>query len=175
MPDVFTLLNGMRSANLEYLFYESQISLTELLTITDERLKQIGVIYPFQRKRILLGLLKFHAHRFSSVSLHRIDPTQTTNLPKYFNIFSGILKHLIIMKCTLAFCQRNDLFRRQQSSIKNKSKPYLDQINCSMKAIQANVQELKSHIEKVFVVCFKIIIDFNWDNFLFFSFFIFAD
>lgn len=50
-------------------FYKANISLAEFLTIDDDRLQSIGIVFEYQRKRILHGLLKFHGHEFSPKSL----------------------------------------------------------------------------------------------------------
>lgn len=55
-PDIFSMLYGMRCENYSSLFYQAKISLEEFLSITDEKLEEMGVKFPFQRKRILLGL-----------------------------------------------------------------------------------------------------------------------
>lgn len=55
-PDIFSMLYGMRCENYAPLFFQEQISLEEFLSITDDKLEKMGVTFPFQRKRILLGL-----------------------------------------------------------------------------------------------------------------------
>lgn len=55
-PDIYSMLYGMRCENYASLFYQAKISLEEFLSITDDKLEKMGVKFPFQRKRILLGL-----------------------------------------------------------------------------------------------------------------------
>lgn len=59
--------------NCAKLIYESNISLADFLTIDDEGLQAIGIKFEYQRKRILLGLLKFHGHPFSPKSIDIIS------------------------------------------------------------------------------------------------------
>lgn len=67
------MLRGMRVDNVAKKVYESNISLADFLTIDDAGLQQIGIEFEYQRKRILLGLLKFHGHPFSPKSLELVS------------------------------------------------------------------------------------------------------
>ncbi len=71
--DIPTLLRGMRAENCAKQFYDANISLAEFLTIDDTRLQSIGIEFEYQRKRILLGLLKFHGYPFSPKSLDLVS------------------------------------------------------------------------------------------------------
>lgn len=63
--DVKALLVGMECEVFLSDFAKSSVGLTELLNISDERLVEIGVSYPFQRKRIQTGLWNFHRYDWS--------------------------------------------------------------------------------------------------------------
>lgn len=103
-------------------FSDFGISLMEFLTITDSRLKDIGVELPINRKKILLGLLKFHIHPWAPNSIHmvKMNTFQSYAYNIYFflvhsknnfiylcsinDIFlmlTGHLKHLIVLDCSL--------------------------------------------------------------------------
>lgn len=64
----------MRAEDCAKKFYDANISLEEFLTIDDNRLQAIGVNFEYQRKRILLGLLKFHRYAFSPKSIELVQP-----------------------------------------------------------------------------------------------------
>lgn len=102
------MLHGMRANQVEYKFYESCIGLPEFLTITDKRLREIGIEFPYQRKRILHGLLKFHEKSWSKDSLH--IPKVYGNIQQYFEVFSNCLKQLIIVQATIKFADHHDAF-----------------------------------------------------------------
>lgn len=113
-PDVFTMLYGMRADEMEYNFYESCIGLPEFLIISDQRLRDIGVTLPYQRKRILLGLLKFHERSWSKRAL--CLPKIHGNIQQYFDVLSNCLKQLIMIKAALQFIEQHDLFANNDES-----------------------------------------------------------
>lgn len=147
-PDVYKLLYGMRSKNLEYKFFEAKVSLPELLTITDERLQEIGLLYPFQRKRIFHGLLKFHEHRFTPQSLPPLHWKKKSNLESYFNVFSGCLKHLVIIKGTLTFIESHGVFDAD-TKLTDNSLRYRREINDILLAIRKSTRDLLQSMQTV--------------------------
>lgn len=54
-------------------FAEAKITLGKFLTLRDEDLKEIGIKYSYERKRILFGLLKFHGRAFSRKTIPLVD------------------------------------------------------------------------------------------------------
>lgn len=146
MPDVFNLLRGMRLQKLEYLFYKARIDLPEFLQMTNECLLALGVKFPYQRDRIILGLMKIHSAPFARESLHR--PTETGTLPEIFDSVSSCLKSLIICKASLQFAQRTDLF---DGPIKptERTKKLQQNIDELLRVIDARAKNIKRKIEKV--------------------------
>ncbi|KFB41703.1 AGAP010482-PA-like protein [Anopheles sinensis] len=67
--EIGMLLFGMHSENNIRFVAQANMNLFELLTATDERLQEIGIKYPIERKRILLGLYDFHRQPWSKNSL----------------------------------------------------------------------------------------------------------
>lgn len=67
--DIYSLLYGMRCEHLAKLFHDTDVDLVTFLSLTDEKLKNIGVKLPFQRRRILSGLHTFHKHSFKIKSI----------------------------------------------------------------------------------------------------------
>lgn len=86
-------------------FAKSSVGLPELLNISDDRLMEIGVSYPFQRKRIQTGLWQFHQYDWSpwllrflvrppmkySRLIHNLDSSSRASILK---IFIYDLQHL---------------------------------------------------------------------------------
>lgn len=80
-------------------FALANVSLEEFLTITDERLKEIGIIFPFERNMIKVGLFMFHNEAWSRSSLF---------LPKTFEegisdvdlvlMLANVLRQLVVVK-----------------------------------------------------------------------------
>lgn len=104
----------MRLKNLEYKFYEANVSLPELLTIGAKRLKNIGVDFPYECQRIYLGLMKFHERRFSPESLRTLHWKKRADLETYFNVLSNCLKHLVIVESSLTFVEHHELLRTDE-------------------------------------------------------------
>lgn len=69
-PDVLVLLRGMDCEKFGEKFAQAEVSLEEFLSITDERLKEIGIDFPFERNMIRLGLHNFHKEAWSRRSLY---------------------------------------------------------------------------------------------------------
>lgn len=98
-PDVISLLRGMNCEEFIDPFALANVSLEEFLTITDERLKEIGIEFPFERNMIKVGLYTFHNEAWSRSSLF---------LPENFEdgisdvdlvlMLANILRQLVVVK-----------------------------------------------------------------------------
>lgn len=109
----------MESSRLEYLFYDGNVNLVEFLTITDKRLIELGIKFPYQRKRILLGLMKFHVAKYSQNALPKpLNKNENVDLLHLFDIVAACAKHLIILKCSMDFIQQKELFGDEAASPK---------------------------------------------------------
>lgn len=147
MPDVFHLLRGMRLQNLEYLFYQAKIDLPEFLLMNRERLQEIDVQFPYQRDRIMLGLMKIHSAPFQCGSLHR--PTVAGTLPEIFDSVSSCLKSMIICKTSMQFAERTDLFDNKPIKPTERTKELKKNINKLLLEINARAKNIHRRIEKV--------------------------
>lgn len=111
-PDYFQeinpLLYGMRMDKFLGLFAKANISLQEFLTINDTRLEEIGITFPFQRKRIHLGLMKFHGYPWHKSSIPKVNPNKYEDLFDMYLIMCGHLKHFIILNSTLKYVTTNE-------------------------------------------------------------------
>lgn len=74
-PDIKPILYGSSCERLSILerFTINQVTLFQLLTMTDAKLCALGVEMPFERKKILHGLYRFHSQPWSKSSLNQID------------------------------------------------------------------------------------------------------
>lgn len=66
------MLFGMRSRPLVETFARAAIGLPEFLCISDERMLEIGVAYPFQRNRVRFMLRRFHEREFAPHSVAKL-------------------------------------------------------------------------------------------------------
>lgn len=145
------MLGAMRVRHLEYKFYKANIALPEFLNITHAQLKQLGVLLPFQRKRILFGLLKFHVYKFSK-SLTSINPpsqpTQPMQINEYFDSIASALKYLIVVKCSLDFIEREDIFGRD-IQLSNNSKEFIVEIKGFLNGINQETSTMLNEFKRV--------------------------
>lgn len=154
------MLHGMRVADLEYKFYLAKISLPEFLTITDARLQEIGIEFPYQRKRILFGLLRFHSKAWSKSSLR--FPQLKDDILQYFDVLTNCLKQLVVVKTSLHFITNHPIFAESQ----NCSDEVLElrqEIDHQLNSIQDKTLQLIQDMQKVnsdFVFIRKKIIHF---------------
>lgn len=101
--DIDSLIGGMEMLKLRECFIKHNVQLGEFLTITDQRLKEIGIKFSVHRQHILYGIQKFHLRPWNKSSLGY----KATNVP--VNIEDGILlmastvKHLHILKATTQY------------------------------------------------------------------------
>lgn len=105
-PDLGVMLFGMNSETKIRAFVEPGLNLFEFLTLTDERLRQLGVKYPIERKRILLGLYDFHLRKWSKNSLWTMDKQRVLDSYDVLEALANILKHLTVMHSTLLFTKQ---------------------------------------------------------------------
>lgn len=149
------MLHGMRATRVEYNFYQARIGLPELLTITDERLQQIGISYPYHRKRILLGLLQFQEKKWSKDSL--TIPKADANIVDIFNTLSSCLRQLIVIETTIKFVEEHPIFSAIPMSIEAKQQRL---------AINQELQKMRKNIQQIFNIFEKVWLDFFLHFFL---------
>lgn len=68
-------------------FGKAKISLEEFLLMDDQKLTDIGVIFPFQRKKVLQGLIQFHSQKWSKSSLQLFKMEDQMESVKFQYIF----------------------------------------------------------------------------------------
>lgn len=103
------MLLGMDCQHFIKNFARAHISLEEFLTISDERLKQIGILYPFQRNVIKKGLKNFYNQPWKSSSIPIIRDFSEIEVTGYdfLILFSNILKQTMILKCQILQMSRS--------------------------------------------------------------------
>lgn len=122
--------------------------------MTNERLQELGVVFPYQRDRIMHGLMKIHSAPFDCESLHR--PTEDAELPEIFDSVSSCLKSLLICETSLQFAQRKDLFNGPIKPTE-RTKEHQRDIDKLLREINARAKNIHREIKKVR----KIEIDFE--------------
>lgn len=147
---MYAMLAGMRLANVEYQFYSSKINLMNFLSITDERLQDIGVEFPYQRKRLLYKLMTFHEAKNSRDSWSYAKQRKCI-FENVFDMISANLKQLIILNLTKDFLQRSDLFGDKivSSNYFEKFEVLLDEIQREAKKLHKIIEKIDGDTEKI--------------------------
>ncbi|CAO1427543.1 unnamed protein product [Diamesa serratosioi] len=112
-PDVVRMLEGMDCKRFVSNFSEAKISLEEFLTISDERLKEIGILFPYQRKMILKGLNEFHRKDWSKMSNPIFDDNlENCNSAHYYHVLATLFRQLIVLKSTCIYLKQSRYISR---------------------------------------------------------------
>lgn len=148
-PDYFQeinpLLYGMKMDKFLGNFAKANISLQELLTISDARLEEIGIAFPFQRKRIHLGLIKFHGYPWHKSSIPKVNLHKLEDLFDYYLIMCGHLKHFIILNTTLKYITTNEYI-----SVQQELEPLIvNRLLGTLHGIQINIEALENRIKNI--------------------------
>lgn len=146
--EIYALLYGMRGEKFLGAFAEHNINLHEFLTITDSRLAEIGIKFPFQRKRIHLGLIKFHGYPWHKSSIPKVDLSKNEDLFDFYLLLCGHLKHLLIINSTLNYLNTNEYIAIQQETdpaLAMNLYSSLENIKISVTSMTEKIKNIQSH------------------------------
>ncbi|XP_063909342.1 ankyrin repeat, SAM and basic leucine zipper domain-containing protein 1-like isoform X2 [Zophobas morio] len=105
--DICKILRGTKSEHVMPILWDQKITLGEFLALTDTKLQELGVQFPYQRQRIVGGLYKFHKHPFKPQSIPFIKRDQMyTNIDVAASVLTCI-KQLHAMEAGLKFVIAN--------------------------------------------------------------------
>uniref|UniRef100_A0A182TBG5 ANK_REP_REGION domain-containing protein n=1 Tax=Anopheles maculatus TaxID=74869 RepID=A0A182TBG5_9DIPT len=157
-PDLGVMLFGMNSEAKLRAFVEPGLNLFEFLTLTDKRLRLLGVKYPIERKRILLGLYDFHLQKWSKNSLWTMEKQRvleyvyaTASLNRYdcydvLEALENMLKHLTVMHATMLYTkQLTESHDAEAFCNAKKNTKFLQQVA----NLRAFIDGFRSHIEAI--------------------------
>lgn len=140
----------MRVQSVDMNIVDGNIGLEEFLNIDDIRMRAIGINLPFQRKRILHGLLQFHHHKFKkSLMAFQAPIDAPLQIYDYFNELAKCLKYLVVMRSSLKFIQREDLFGHCEWVLTDEAKKHIVDINDMAVSIDMELQKLIVGVKKV--------------------------
>ncbi|XP_065368286.1 uncharacterized protein Gasz [Calliphora vicina] len=100
------LLSISREHFLEY-FAKGRITLAQFLCMTDEKLKELGIMFPLYRMKIMKGLLDFQLHHWSKKSIARVSKNSPENFYEILMITANHLQHLVIINSSLKFIKHH--------------------------------------------------------------------
>lgn len=102
-PEIGLLLYGMYSEQHLGLFAKENIDLMRFLTLDDSQLKELGFTLPFERKKILYGLLKFHRRAWSKRSMCKFSKDRQLDSYDLLEVICSHLKQVTIMQASLIY------------------------------------------------------------------------
>ncbi|XP_053659554.1 ankyrin repeat, SAM and basic leucine zipper domain-containing protein 1 [Anopheles marshallii] len=143
-PDLGAMLVGMNSeAKLRH-FVEPGLNLFEFLTLTDERLRELGLKYPIERKRILLGLYDFHQKKWSKNSVWTMEKQRILDFYDILEALGNILKHLTIIHASLVYTKQLTGGHGRKAFLTTKQ---CADLNLQLIELRASVDDLQLHIK----------------------------
>uniref|UniRef100_A0A182J2G2 ANK_REP_REGION domain-containing protein n=1 Tax=Anopheles atroparvus TaxID=41427 RepID=A0A182J2G2_ANOAO len=105
-PELGALLFGMDSEQNIRFFAQANMNLSDLLLATDDRLREIGIKYPIERKRILLGLYDFHRQPWSNNSLWTFTKSEALDCFDVQESLQNMLRQLTVMHGSLLYTKQ---------------------------------------------------------------------
>lgn len=97
----------MDCENFSEKFSQSEVTLEEFLTITDGRLKEIGIEFPFERNLIRIGLLNFHKEPWSRQSLYiPFDFKDDLSSLDLVLMLANVLRQVVVIKSYFLYMQQ---------------------------------------------------------------------
>uniref|UniRef100_A0A182W3Y0 ANK_REP_REGION domain-containing protein n=1 Tax=Anopheles minimus TaxID=112268 RepID=A0A182W3Y0_9DIPT len=145
-PDIGLMLYGMNSEAMLRIFVEPGMNLFEFLTLTDEKLCQLGVKYPIERKRILLGLYDFHRQKWSNNSLWTMEKRRVLDFYDILEALGNMLKHLTVMHASLLYTKQ--LTESHNPKAAFSTKQCVD-MNHQLNELRVSIDALQGHIEAI--------------------------
>ncbi|XP_055380788.1 poly [ADP-ribose] polymerase tankyrase-2 [Condylostylus longicornis] len=105
--EIYAILRDIKMERFAEYFALANINLAEFLTLTDSQMKDIGILFPYQRKRIRMGLLYFHLHHWSKKSIARVKRKENDNFYDILMLSANHLLNLVILNAALKFVIQN--------------------------------------------------------------------
>ncbi|TMW52773.1 hypothetical protein DOY81_002156 [Sarcophaga bullata] len=105
--EISTILLSINMDNFLEYFARGRITLAQFLVMDDESLKELGIMFPIYRMKIMKGLLDFHLHHWSKKSIARVSKNSQENFYEILMITANHLQHLIIINSTMKFVKQH--------------------------------------------------------------------
>ncbi|XP_055596220.1 ankyrin repeat, SAM and basic leucine zipper domain-containing protein 1 [Uranotaenia lowii] len=142
--EIGLLLYGMYSEQHLGLFAKENVDLERFLTYTDQDLSDLGFHLPFERKKILHGLLKFHRQAWNKRSMKRFRK-DTLDSYDLLELMANHLKQVTVMQSSLVFIA-NFL---PPETIQAKFEPQLSECLRKVKRLRQTVSSLEEEFERI--------------------------
>uniref|UniRef100_A0A336LL94 CSON009948 protein n=1 Tax=Culicoides sonorensis TaxID=179676 RepID=A0A336LL94_CULSO len=97
------ILIGLELEILHKPLAKADVSLPQLLTMNETKLEEVGVKLPILQKKLMLGLFKFHSHKWSKKSISSITNESRVDTFHVYSMMAGHLQHLVVLRSSLVF------------------------------------------------------------------------
>ncbi|XP_049546434.1 ankyrin repeat, SAM and basic leucine zipper domain-containing protein 1 [Anopheles darlingi] len=138
------LLFGMNSEDMLHFFAKKEVDLFDFLTMTDDRLREVGIKFPIQRKRILLGLYDLHQHRWSKTSLNLQRTKTSIDMYDTLEMLANIHKQIIVLHSTMVYTK--ELVGRSHNPQSFDDVTKASNLRQELKALQSTVREFQAQL-----------------------------
>ncbi|XP_053688262.1 ankyrin repeat, SAM and basic leucine zipper domain-containing protein 1 [Sabethes cyaneus] len=145
--EIGLLLYGMYSEQHLGVFAKEGVNMLRFLTLTDADLKDLGFILPFERKKILHGLLKFHSKSWNKNCLRKFEKNCLLDSFDLLELLSNHLKQLTVIQSSLLYVgqmmpptQIRDEFSQQLDTCRNK----MNQLNRTVSSFEQEMMRINN-------------------------------
>lgn len=141
--DVCNMLFGTRSESLIKKFRSENVNMFDFLVMTENDLIDLGVEMPFQRRRILNGIYRFHKQPFHPKSIPTVGKNEVySNIDVAAGVLSAI-KQLVCMESSLVYIQKN--MSLNEASMES------DEVKEALKQMKRKLHSIKPVINRLMV------------------------
>lgn len=136
LRDILCMLYGMKCENYLHKFENSDIDLFRFLTMNENDLIKFGVEIPYMKRRILMGLHRFHIASFQQSSIPIVGPFELFSTIDVAKSILSAIRHLTVMEASLQYIIKI-------YSFDHRSDPLL----------QSKINDLKWKVKELKVIC----------------------
>ncbi|XP_018322507.1 ankyrin repeat, SAM and basic leucine zipper domain-containing protein 1-like [Agrilus planipennis] len=130
--DVCVMLYGMRCEQLINIFSKRNVDLLTFVTLNEKKLQDLDVILPYQRKKVMIGLYKFHKYPYRAKSIPIVSKNEIYSTIDFSNALISAVRQITTMEGAVVY---------MKSQI---SEPLFDkQIENSIVQIQTKLKSVK--------------------------------
>lgn len=101
--DVFNLMSAIRLAHLNEHFYNNNIGFGHLLTSDEDKLKNVGIKFWYERRKILKAVDKFHEYPWSMSSFGYVVSCKDLDLFHIAQLMATITRQLYIISVSISW------------------------------------------------------------------------
>lgn len=105
--DVNMILINMGMENLLEYFAKQKIALAQFLVMNDQKLEDVGIVYPIHRMKVLKGLLNFHLNQWTKRSIARVKKDNHESFYEILLLSANHLQNLIIINSSIKYAKYN--------------------------------------------------------------------